>query len=136
MSLLDQVVGALAGGASDGQGNLLQTVMQLVNNPQTGGLNGLIQSFQQGGLGDIVNSWVSNGQNLPISAEQIQSVLGGSGLQDLAAKLGISPAQASGSLAEMLPQMVDKMTPNGEVPQGGDLLSQGMDLLKKGGLFS
>ena len=110
--------------------------MHLINNPQTGGLQGLIQSFQQGGLGDIVNSWVSSGQNLPISAEQIQSVLGGSGLQELAAKLGISPAQASGSLAEMLPQMVDKMTPNGEVPQGGDLLSQGMDLLKKGGLFS
>lgn len=136
MSLLDQVVGALSAGESGGQGNLLQTVMHLVNNSQTGGLQGLIQSFQQGGLGDIVNSWVSSGQNLPISAEQIQSVLGGSGLQELAAKLGISPAQASGSLAEMLPQMVDKMTPNGEVPQGGDLLSQGMDLLKKGGLFS
>ena len=136
MSLFDQVVGALSTGESGGQGNLLQTVMHLINNPQTGGLQGLIQSFQQGGLGDIVNSWVSSGQNLPISAEQIQSVLGGSGLQELAAKLGISPAQASGSLAEMLPQMVDKMTPNGEVPQGGDLLAQGMDLLKKGGLFS
>lgn len=136
MSLFDQVVGALSTGESGGQGNLLQTVMHLINNPQTGGLQGLIQSFQQGGLGDIVNSWVSSGQNLPISAEQIQSVLGGSGLQELAAKLGISPAQASGSLAEMLPQIVDKMTPNGEVPQGGDLLAQGMDLLKKGGLFS
>lgn len=136
MSLFDQVVGALSAGESGGQGNLLQTVMHLINNPQTGGLQGLIQAFQQGGLGDIVNSWVSSGQNLPISAEQIQSVLGGSGLQELAAKLGISPAQASGSLAEMLPQIVDKMTPNGEVPQGGDLLAQGMDLLKKGGLFS
>ena len=136
MGLLDQVVGALAGGESGGQGNLLQTVMQLVNNPQTGGLNGLIQSFQQGGLGEIVNSWVSSGQNLPISGEQIQSVLGGSRLHDLAAKLGMSPEQASGSLSEMLPKMIDTMTPNGEVPQGGDLLSQGMDLLKKGGLFS
>lgn len=136
MGLFDQVVGALAGGESGAQGNLLQTVMQLVNNPQTGGLNGLIQSFQQGGLGEIVNSWVSNGQNLPISAEQIQSVLGGSSLQDLAAKLGMSPEQASGSLSEMLPQMVDTMTPNGELPQGGDLLSQGMNMLKKSGLFS
>ena len=136
MGLFDQIVGALAGGESGAQGNLLQTVMQLVNNPQTGGLNGLIQSFQQGGLGEIVNSWVSNGQNLPISAEQIQSVLGGSSLQDLAAKLGMSPEQAFGSLSEMLPQMVDTMTPNGELPQGGDLLSQGMNMLKKGGLFS
>ena len=135
MSLLDQVVGALAGGESGGSSALLQTVLQLVNNPQTGGLEGLIRSFQQGGLGDIVNSWVANGRNLPVSGEQIEGVLGGSALQDLAAQLGVSPQQASGSLAEVLPQIVDQMTPNGEVPQGGDLLSQGLDLLKKGGLF-
>ena len=114
---------------------LLKTVLQLVNNPQTGGLEGLIRSFQQGGLGDIVNSWVANGQNLPVSGEQIEGVLGGSVLQDLAAQLGVSPQQASGSLADVLPHLIDQMTPNGEVPQGGDLLSQGLDLLKKGGLF-
>jgi uncharacterized protein YidB (DUF937 family) len=135
MSLLDQVVGALAGGESGGSSALLQTVLQLVNNPQTGGLEGLIRSFQQGGLGDIVNSWVANGQNLPVSGEQIEGVLGGSVLQDLAAQLGVSPQQASGSLADVLPQLIDQMTPNGEVPQGGDLLGQGLDLLKKGGLF-
>jgi uncharacterized protein YidB (DUF937 family) len=135
MSLLDQVVGALAGGESGGSSALLKTVLQLVNNPQTGGLEGLIRSFQQGGLGDIVNSWVANGQNLPVSGEQIEGVLGGSVLQDLAAQLGVSPQQASGSLADVLPHLIDQMTPNGEVPQGGDLLSQGLDLLKKGGLF-
>jgi uncharacterized protein YidB (DUF937 family) len=135
MSLLDQVVGALAGGESGGSSALLQTVLQLVNNPQTGGLEGLIRSFQQGGLGDIVNSWVANGRNLPVSGEQIESVLGGSALQDLAAQLGVSPHQASGTLADVLPHLVDQMTPNGEVPQGGDLLGQGLDLLKKGGLF-
>jgi len=135
MSLLDQVVGALAGGESSGGSTLLQTVLQLVNNPQTGGLEGLIRSFQQGGLGDIANSWVAKGQNLPVSGEQIESVLGGSVLQDLAAQLGVSPQQASGSLADVLPQLIDQMTPNGELPQGGDLLSQGLDLLKKGGLF-
>ena len=135
MSLLDHVVGALAGGESGGGSKLLQTVLQLINNPQTGGLEGLIRSFQQGGLGDIVNSWVANGQNLPVSGEQVESVLGGSALQDLAAQLGVSPQQASGSLADVLPQLIDQMTPNGEVPQGGDLLSQGLSLLKKGGLF-
>ena len=135
MSLLDQVVGALAGGESGGSGNLLQVVLQLVNNPRTGGLEGIIRSFRQGGLGDIVNSWVANGQNLPVSGEQIESVLGGSALQDLAAQLGVSPQQASGSLADVLPKLIDQLTPNGEVPQGGDALSQGLDLLKKGGLF-
>lgn len=135
MGLLDSVVGALAGGQSGGDNPLLNIVMQLINNPQAGGLGGLVQSFQQGGLGEIVNSWVSSGQNLPISAEQIQAVLGGGKLQDIAAQLGVSPAQASGSLADLLPQVVDKLTPNGQLPEGGDLLAQGMDLLKKGGLF-
>lgn len=136
MGLLDSVVGALAGGQSGGNSGLMDVVMQLINN-QPGGLGGLVQSFQQGGLGEIVNSWVSTGQNLPISAEQLQSVLGGGALQDIAAKLGVSPEQASGSLADLLPQVVDKLTPNGQVPEGGgDLLAQGLDMLKKGGLFS
>ncbi|MFH1658918.1 MAG: YidB family protein [Pseudomonadota bacterium] len=136
MGLLDSVVGALAGGQSGGESPLLNVVMQLINNPQTGGLGGLVQSFQQGGLGSIVNSWVSTGQNLPISAEQIQAVLGGGQLQNIAAQLGMSTEQASGGLADLLPQLVDKLTPNGQVPEGGDLLAQGLDMLKKGGLFS
>ena len=135
MGLFDQVAGALAGNQDSGSNALLETVMQLVNNPQTGGLGGLVQSFQQGGLGELVNSWVSTGRNLPISAEQIQSVLGNSTLQDLATKLGMSNEQISGGLASILPQVVDQLTPNGEVPQGGDLLAQGLDMLK-GKLFS
>lgn len=135
MGLLDSVVGALAGGQAEGGNPLLNVVMQLINNPQGGGLGGLVQSFQQGGLGEIVNSWVSTGQNLPISAEQLQSVLGGGQLQNIAAQLGMSTEQASGSLANLLPQVVDQLTPNGQLPEGGDLLAQGMDMLKKGGLF-
>jgi uncharacterized protein YidB (DUF937 family) len=134
MGLFDQVVGALSGNQAAGNSNLLETVLQLVNNPQTGGLGGLLQAFERGGLGNIVSSWVSTGQNLPISAEQIQSVLGNSTLQGLAEKLGISHEQVAGSLASMLPQVVDHLTPNGEVPQNGDLLSEGLDLLK-GKLF-
>ncbi|MER2540894.1 MAG: YidB family protein [Azonexus sp.] len=130
MGLLDQVVGALAGGQSGGNNALLETVMKLVNDPQNGGLQGLIQSFEQGGLGEIVNSWVSKGENLPISAEQIQSVLGGSSLGNIASQLGMNSEEASDSLASMLPQLIDSLTPNGEVPQGGDLMSQGMEMLK------
>ena len=135
MSLLDLALGALAGRQSGDNNALLQSVLQLVDNPQNGGLEGIIQSFQQGGLGEIVNSWVSTGQNLPISAEQIQSILGGVSLSGLAAQRGVSPEQASDSLADMLPQLIDQMTPDGKVPQGGDLLTQGLDMLKKGGLF-
>jgi len=136
MGLFDQVAGALAGSQSGGSGDLLAAIMQLVNDPKHGGLQGLVQSFQQGGLGEIVNTRDYTGHNLPISAEQITSVLGGSSLQDIAAKLGVSPDQAAGSLAEILPQAVDTLTPNGQIPQGGDLLAQGLDMLKKGGLFS
>ena len=135
MGLLDQVVGALAGGQSGGNNALLETVMKLVNDPQNGGLQGLIQSFEQGGLGEIVNSWVSKGENLPISAEQLQSVLGGSALGNIASQLGMNPEEASGSLASMLPQLIDSLTPNGEVPQGNDLMAQGMEMLK-GKFFS
>ena len=135
MGLLDQVVGAMAGGQSGGNNALLETVMKMVSDPHNGGLQGLIQSFQQGGLGDIVNSWVSKGQNLPISAEQLQSVLGGSSLGNIASQLGMNPEEASGSLASMLPQLIDSLTPNGEVPQGNDLMAQGMEMLK-GKLFS
>jgi uncharacterized protein YidB (DUF937 family) len=134
MGLFDSVVGALAGGQSGNGSQLLDAVMQLINS-QPGGLGGLVQSFQQGGLGEIVNSWVSTGQNLPVSPEQLQSVLGGAQLQDIAAQLGMSPEQATGGLADLLPQMVDKLTPNGQLPEGGDLLAQGLDMLKKGGLF-
>lgn len=134
MGLFDQVLGALSGHPAGGNNALLESVLQLVNNPQTGGLGGLVQSFERGGLGNIVNSWVSTGQNLPISPEQIQSVLGNPVLQGLAEKLGISREKIAGSLATVLPQVVDHLTPNGQLPQNDALLSQGLDLLK-GKLF-
>lgn len=135
MGLLDQVVGALAGGQAGGANPLLQIVMQLLNNPQTGGLGGLLQAFQRGGLGNVADSWVSTGQNLPISPEQLEAVLGGGQMQDIAAQLGITPQQASGSLADLLPQVIDQLTPDGQLPQEGDMLAQGLEMLKKGGLF-
>lgn len=137
MGLFDQVVSAaegLAGQTGTGGNSVLEAVMHLANNPQTGGLPGLIQSFEQGGLGEVVKSWVSTGQNLPISADQIQSVLGNEQIRNLASKLGIDPDQASAHLAEYLPQIVDKLTPGGTVPEGEDLMAKGFDLLK-GKLF-
>jgi len=134
MGLLDSVVGSLAAGNTQGGNGLLDVVMQLIQN-QPGGLAGLVQSLQQGGLGEVVNSWVSTGQNMPVSGQQLASALGGDQLQTIAAQLGLSPEQASGSLADLLPQVVDQLTPNGQLPEGGDLLTQGLAMLKKGGLF-
>ena len=133
MGLLDQVLGAtgaLSSQQNEGTNPLFAAVLQMASNPQTGGLTGIVQSLENGGLGDVVKSWVSTGQNLPISAEQIQSVLGNEQVRNLATQLGIDPEQASSHLAQYLPQVIDKLTPAGNVPQGEDLLAQGMGLLK------
>ena len=129
MGLLDQVVGALGGGASEGGNSSLAMIMQLVNNPKIGGIGGLVGKLQQGGLSEVVASWVSTGENLPVSADQLSGALGNDAIASLANSMGVSNEEASGSLAELLPQVVDKLTPDGQVPEG-DLMSQGLDLLK------
>ncbi len=135
MGLLDQVVGGLAANALGGKGNgLAEMAMQLVNQ-YPGGLGGLVQAFQQGGLGEIVNSWVSTGQNLPVSGDQLSSVLGSDFISKLAGQAGVAPQEVSNGLADLLPGLVDQLTPGGKLPEGGDLLAQGLGMLKKGGLF-
>ena len=131
MGMLEDLAGNVLGGAAGNQGggnSMISTVPQLINN-QPGGIAGLLQRFQQGGLGDLASSWVGNGQNLPVSANQLQGVLGGDMLGQLAGRLGIAPEAAASQLADILPGLVDKLTPNGELPQG-DLMFQGLDLLK------
>jgi uncharacterized protein YidB (DUF937 family) len=83
-----------------------------------GGLAGLVAKFQQGGLGDVVGSWVSTGQNMPVSPDQLGGVLGSDMVSGLANQMGVNPTDLLGQLSQMLPQVVDKLTPNGQVPQG------------------
>jgi uncharacterized protein YidB (DUF937 family) len=99
-----------------------------------GGIGGLAAAFQQNGLGHLVTSWIGTGANLPVSAEQIQQVLGNDQVQEIAQKAGIAPEAASAHIAEVLPDIVDKLTPAGAVPEGSDLMSTGMSLLQ--GLLS
>lgn len=136
MGLLDMVSGALNGASGKGGSNdMLNVVMQMLSSKgQNGGLGGLVQAFQNNGLGEQVASWISTGQNLPISPEQIKSVLGGGQLGQIASQLGMDEQQAAGGLADLLPRVIDKVTPNGQMPQGDDLMAQGLDLLK-GKLF-
>jgi uncharacterized protein YidB (DUF937 family) len=122
MGLLDQITAA-AGGLLGGQGGenpLLKAVTSLLGqNSGIGGLAGLVQAFQKNGLGEIVNSWVSTGQNMPASPQQIEQGLGGDLLKQLASKAGLSPQDASSQLSNLLPNLVDKLTPNGKVEAGG-----------------
>jgi uncharacterized protein YidB (DUF937 family) len=131
MGLLDSIKSAMGDSAAGNQNDIMSSIMNLVGG-QSGGLNGFIQQFSSKGLGDLVSSWVGTGKNLPISAEQIQHVLGSDTVKNIASKMGIDPNSAASQLSNLLPQVIDKLTPNGKVPEG-DILSQGMNLL--GGLF-
>ena len=131
MGLFDDIAGKLSGGTSGGGGGqgLVTSIVEMLSSRQ-GGLSGLADAFQQKGLGDVVSSWIGTGQNMPVSADQIQQVLGKEQIQAFAQKAGISAEAAGPHLAELLPGIVDKLTPGGQIPLGGDLMSSGMGFLK------
>lgn len=123
MGLLDDVLGAITGGR--GQNAMLGSVLQMLGGSQ--GLAGLVKAFGDKGLGDIVGSWVSTGANLPISAQQIQQVLGNDQVRQLAQQHGLAPDALASQLAQVLPGFVDKLTPGGQLPD-----AQGLEGLLKG----
>jgi uncharacterized protein YidB (DUF937 family) len=127
--VVQQATSALSGANGTDGNNMMQMLTGLLSNPELGGISGLVSAFQKNGLGDVVASWISTHTNLPISAEQIQSVLGQGPLQDLASKMGLSTDAVASTLSEQLPGLVDQLTPDGQLPSG-DLLSQGMGMLK------
>jgi uncharacterized protein YidB (DUF937 family) len=118
MALLDDVLSQVAGGGQNA--GLARAAMEMLGSKGAGGLAGLTQLFGQKGLADVAASWISTGANLPISADQLQGVLGNDAIGQLAAKAGLTPQAAGGALAQMLPDLVDKLTPSGEV-QGSPL---------------
>ena len=144
MGLLDSVLGAVAGNTSNlsanggGLGGLIGTLVQnpqilqavtgmLGNDGGQGGLGGLMAKFQQAGLGDVMNSWVGTGANQPISGDQLSRVLGQDTLADLASKIGMDRDAAAGQLSQILPGIIDRLTPQGQAPQGG--LGNASDLM-------
>lgn len=86
-----------------------------------GGLEGIVQGFVKSGLGDLASSWVGKGANLPISTEQLQKGLGAGHISQLAASAGLSEAAVASALATLLPTVIDKLTPDGAVPEAGQL---------------
>lgn len=131
MGFLEGLTGNILPGLIPGIENshpALAPILQLIQS-QPGGLAGLTEKLEQGGLGEVAQSWISSGQNLPISSDQIQSVLGNGMVAGLAEKMGISPEAASSHLAELLPGIVNHLTPDGSVPQQGELLSSAQGLL-------
>jgi len=118
MSIFDTLAGQVLGQFSPEGGlqGMFEAVGAMLTNPQTGGLQGLVEAFQGQGFGDVIASWIGTGQNLPVSAEQLQSVLGSERLQSIAASLGLNTQDVAAQLAQLLPQIVDRLTPNGAIP--------------------
>ncbi len=129
--LLKTGLSSVAGAGQQQSGMGLATgILEMLTSQQTGGLQGLVQSFQQKGLGDVVSSWVSTGPNLPVSGDQVQSALGSDVISSLAQKAGVAPGMASSIRAQVLPALVDHLTPQGSIPDTGNLLEQGLNFLK------
>ncbi|WP_298351015.1 YidB family protein [Rhodoblastus sp.] len=83
----------------------------------SGGLGSLVDQFRNAGLGQQVESWVANGPNQPITAEEINSVIGQGKIAEIAQQAGVDPAQMSQLLAQALPHLIDKLTPGGQIPR-------------------
>ena len=107
---IGDVLGQVLGGAAGGRG-------------AAGGLGGLLGQLQQAGFGEQADSWVSRGENKPISPDAMTQIFGREGLEQISKQAGISPDEASRGLSQLLPEVVDHMTPEGDVPDDGALAS-------------
>ena len=140
MGLLDSVLGAVLNGqqpntgassapAAGGMGGLNlaalipvltpMLVNMLSNNGPHGGLGGLADKFNQAGMGDVLNSWIGSGKNQPISGDQLTQVLGHDTLGQIAGQLGLNHGDTAGALSQILPGLIDQLTPHGQAPAGG-----------------
>ena len=132
MGMLDSAMAQL-GGDQGTQGGVSSLTTMLSAN---GGIQGLVSKLSGSGAGQQVQSWIGHGENKPVSGAQVQQALDPDSLSKMAQQAGTTPDQVSEQVARVLPEVVDKATPQGEVPQqgGDDPLSKGMDAIK--GMFA
>jgi uncharacterized protein YidB (DUF937 family) len=119
MGILDslQNSGVLKGVLGQLESAVIPVVLgEVLGNDGQGGLSAIVAKLQQAGFGDQVKSWIGNGQNLPITAEQLQQVLGSDTVRQLAAKFNIPVDELAKVLAQQLPTAVDHASPDGRLP--------------------
>ena len=137
MGLVDEIAAKVAEAGSGGatavateeRSKLIAGVLDMIDDPATGGLAGLMQQFQEKGLGSVMAGWISPGHNPAISPTQVEAVLGSRRLQQLAAQSAEPLASLPEKLATILPIVVDHLTPDGQVPPIGTPLNKAMDWL-------
>jgi uncharacterized protein YidB (DUF937 family) len=123
MGIISEVL-SMAGTTSTQQGEhqtALVAIMNYISSPQVGGIGGLQKMFEQSGLGNVVGSWIGNGPNQAVSTNQLQGALHDGALQNAAQQAGMDPGRLAGLMSMLLPHLVDKLTPNGNVPEAGEL---------------
>lgn len=115
MGLFDSLASNMLGKLGGEKGAIAQVAIDLFN--QNGGLPGVLQKFKAAGYEPEVDSWISKGSNLTIDAQQIMYALGSSTIQQAASKLNMNAQDISAKIAEYLPQVIDRMTPDGQLPR-------------------
>ncbi len=152
MGLLDGVLGNLVGSFLGGSGQqqggnpLMQLAMQMLmhqsggaqstqatdpNVASIGGLGGILDAFQKGGLGHIADSWVGTGENLPVSGDQLTQVLGNDKISAIASQLGMGHGDVANQLAQILPKLINHVTPNGQMPQEHSMIADALGMFLK-----
>lgn len=128
---LSAILGGLTGGSGGGAGNmLLQLALSMLQ--QQGGLGGALGKFREAGMGAQADSWVGTGENMNISPNQLEQVFGSDALSDIAAKLGMSQAQAGSAMSQVLPELINQLTPQGQVtPDSENSVAEGLEALAR-----
>jgi uncharacterized protein YidB (DUF937 family) len=129
MSLLGSLVSMLGGQGEDNIALINAVVRMLGNDAPGGGLGGLAEKMQQAGFGDVVGSWIGHGENLPISADQVEAGLGADAVAQIARQLGLRNGDVAAQLSTVLPHVINALTPHGHVPEDG--LGSAEDLLSR-----
>jgi len=130
---LGDILGGMMGGGSRGAGGGLGDILggMLGGGGGAGGLGGLLEQFQRAGFAEQANSWVSTGQNIPIPPDAIGQVFGGDSISRIARQLGVSEAETSQGISQLMPEIVDRLTPNGNVPDLDQLSSSVQDMVRR-----
>ena len=130
MGILDSLLKGATGNSSDNdKPNAMGGILEMLTGGGTGGIQGLIQKLTAGGLGSTVKSWISTEKNEPVEATQLQDALGTDMIAKLASKMGVSQSEAALHLSKLLPTIIDKLTPDGKLPES-DSPGNIEDLLK------
>ena len=128
---LSSILGGLTGRSGGGTGNiLLQLALSMLQ--QQGGLEGVLGKFRQAGMGAQADSWVGTGRNMNISPDQLEQVFGSGALNDIASKLGMPQDQADSAMSQVLPELINQLTPQGEVtPDSENSVAEGLEALAR-----